>query len=337
MSDAKVSMQDIAARLGVSVKTVSGALHGSGSIRMSDDTRQKIKALAEALGYTPNLVARGMRQGFLPILGIVADGLITQPFATEIMRSFDNAARADGLSVVVTNIGRRGIEASVAELQRLMPQTIAYASMYHQIVPVPEAVRQTIALMVNCRDEAGIIPSLVPAEMQAGQTIVQHLFEQGRSRIAFLNLSGLIAGRKREAGFRAAHAERGVAVREDWILPATLGPLYSDRARSLVRDHITMLFSGPDRPDAILCGNDRVALEVYGALRRVGMRIAEDVGVASFDNQVEIAARLDPPLTTMELPHRAIGRRAGEILSGHRKPAQMVEKIPFRLIERASV
>ncbi|WP_018182826.1 LacI family DNA-binding transcriptional regulator [Kaistia granuli] len=336
MADAKVSMQDIASRLGVSVKTVSGALHG-GSIRMSEETRQKVKALADELGYKPNLVARGMRQGFLPILGIVADGLITQPFATEIMRSFDNAARADGLSVVVTNIGGRGVEASVAELQRLMPQTIAYASMYHQVVAIPEAVRGVISLMVNCRDEAGIIPSLVPAEQRAAETVVEHLFERGRRRIAFLNLPGLVAGRMREEGVRAAHAARGIALHEPWMLSATRGPVYSDRARSLVRDHITELFSSADRPDTILCGNDRVALEVYGALRRAGMRIPEDVAVASFDNQVEIAARLDPPLTTMELPHRAIGRRAGEILSGHRRPAQLVEEIPFRLVERASV
>lgn len=336
MADAKVSMQDIASRLGVSVKTVSGALHG-GSIRMSEETRQKIKALADELGYKPNLVARGMRQGFLPILGIVADGLITQPFATEIMRSFDNAARADGLSVVVTNIGGRTVEASVAELQRLMPRTIAYASMYHQVVSVPESVRGAISLMINCRDEAGIIPSLVPAERAAAETVVEHLFEQGRRKVAFLNLPGLVAGRMREEGFRDAHATRGLAVEANWMLPATRGPVYSDRARSLVRDHVAELFSGAIRPDAILCGNDRVALEVYGALRRVGLRIPEDVAIASFDNQVEIAARLDPPLTTMELPHRAIGRRAGEILSGHRKPAAMVEEIPFRLVERASV
>ncbi|ODT13267.1 MAG: LacI family transcriptional regulator [Kaistia sp. SCN 65-12] len=336
MADAKVSMQDIATRLGVSVKTVSGALHG-GSIRMAEETRQKIKALADELGYKPNLVARGMRQGYLPILGIVADGLITQPFATEIMRSFDNAARADGLSVVVTNIGGRGIEASVAELQRLMPQTIAYASMYHQVVAIPEAVRDAIARMVNCRDEAGVIPSLVPAEHAAAETVVEHLFSRERRRIAFLNLPGLVAGRMREAGFRAAHAARGIAVEESWVRPATRGPLYSDRARSLVRDHVTELFAGPVRPDAILCGNDRVALEVYGAMRHVGLRIPEDVAIASFDNQVEIAARLDPPLTTMELPHRTMGRRAGEILSGHRRPAEMVEEIPFRLVERASV
>ncbi|MCX5578911.1 LacI family DNA-binding transcriptional regulator [Kaistia terrae] len=336
MADAKVSMQDIAGQLGVSVKTVSGALHG-GSIRMSDETRQKIKALADELGYVPNLVARGMRQGFLPILGIVADGLITQPFATEIMRSFDNAARADGLSVVVTNIGGRTVEASVAELQRLMPRTIAYASMYHQVVAIPPSLRGVIALMINCRDEAGVIPSLVPAEQDAAETIVEHLFAHDRRKIAFLNLPGLIAARMREDGFRAAHRAAGIEINEAWLQPATRGPIYVDRARSLVQEHVAALFSGPERPDAILCGNDRVAMEVYGALRRQGLEIPDDVAIASFDNQVEIAARLDPPLTTMELPHRAIGRRAGEILSGHKKPTQMVDEIPFRLVERASV
>lgn len=54
--------------------------------------------------------------------------------------------------------------------------------------------------------------------------------------------------------------------------------------------------------------------EVYAALRRCGATIPDDVAVASFDNQVEIATRLDPPLTTMALPHRAMGRRAAEIL-----------------------
>ena len=91
------------------------------------------------------------------------------------------------------------------------------------------------------------------------------------------------------------------------------------------------------RPDTILCGNDRVALEVYGALRRHGVDIPGDVAVASFDNQAEIARRLDPPLTTMALPHREMGRRAAEILAGTGPAAQPLQKIPFRLIERASV
>ncbi|MCX5478682.1 LacI family DNA-binding transcriptional regulator [Kaistia geumhonensis] len=337
MSRAKVSLQDIAGRLGVSVKTVSGALHGDGSIRMSSDTRQRIRALAEELGYVPNLVARGMRRGVMPIIGIVADGLITQPFATEIMRAFDNSMRADGLSVIVTSTGSgRPVEASIAELQRLMPQAIAYATMYHQVVELPPAARDAVRLMINCRDTEDTIPSLVPAEREAAATITRHLIASGRRRIAFINLPGLLAGELRGAGFRDAHAAAGLAVDESLVRPATRGT-YSGQARSLVFEHVAELFGRADRPDAILCGNDRVALEVYGALRRHDLAIPDDVAVASFDNQVEIAARLDPPLTTMALPHRAMGRRAAEILAGHEAPAEAVEEIPFRFVERASV
>lgn len=338
MTDAKVSLQDIASRLGVSVKTVSGALHGDGSIRMADRTRDRIRALADELGYVPNMVARGMRQGVMPIIGVVADGLITQPFATEILRAFDNSVRTEGLSVVVTSAGgQRTIEAGVAELQRFMPRTIAYAAMYHQVVDLPTAARGAVKLMINCRDAAGVIPSLVPAEHSAAEAIVEHLFDRGRQAIAFLNLPGLLAGTMREDGFRAAHAKRSLAPRDNWIRTATRGPVYSDRARSLVFAHVQEMFAGPVRPDAILCGNDRVALETYNALRRIGARVPEDVAVASFDNQIEIAARLDPPLTTMALPHREIGRRAAEILVGHGRPAKPIEEIPFRLVERASV
>jgi DNA-binding LacI/PurR family transcriptional regulator len=336
MTAAKVSLQQIAGRLGVSAKTVSGALNGDGSIRMAEDTRQRIKALADELGYVPNLVARGMRQGVMPIVGVVANGLVTQPFATEILRVFDNSVSAEGLSVVVTSVGgRRTIDSSVQELQRFMPRAIVYAAMYHQVVDLPSAARAAIRIMINCRDATGEIPSLVPAERAAAETIVYHLFERGRTRIAVLNRPGLLAGELREDGFRAAHASWGIEPNEAWLRPATRGG-YSDRARSLVGAQIEEMFKGSVRPDALLCGNDRVALEAYNALRRMGAKIPDDVAVASFDNQVEIAARLDPPLTTMALPHRAMGRRASEILIGRGSPAGSVEEIPFHLVERAS-
>ena len=67
-----ISLTDIAERAGVSVKTVSGALHG-GSARMSEETRQRIKEIADELGYITNLAARSMRQGWMPLIGVVAN------------------------------------------------------------------------------------------------------------------------------------------------------------------------------------------------------------------------------------------------------------------------
>ncbi|MFT3974134.1 MAG: LacI family DNA-binding transcriptional regulator [Amaricoccus sp.] len=330
-------MRDIAEKLGVSIKTVSGALNGS-AVRMSAETRSRILTLADELGYKPNIVARGMRQGVLPVVGLVAEGLITLPFATEIVRSLDNACRMHGLLVVATNVGAtRSAADGVADAQRFLPTAIVYATSYHRVVTLDETVRQSVRLFLNCSETSGKVPAIVPDEQQAGAEIVAHCFARGRRRIAFLNLPGLVAGTLREAGFRNAHAAHGVAVTEDWLLPATRGARYTEYAVSLVRQHVDALVSALPRPDTILCGNDRVALEVYGALRANGVRIPDDIAVVSFDNQTDIARRLDPPLTTMALPHREIGRRAAEVITGTGPALQPLQRIPFRLIERDSV
>ncbi len=333
----KVHLRDIADKLGVSVKTVSGALSGD-SIRMSEETRKRIKAAAEELGYQPNIVARGMRQGVLPIISLVAEGLITLPFATEIVRSLDNTGRALGLSVMATNVGSaRGIDAGVAEALRFTPKAIAFATMFHREVTLSAEVARSIDLTINCLDAGGQVPAVVPDDVQAAADIVSHCFDKGRRRIAFLNLPGILAGQLREEGFRTAHAARGIPVQDNWLLPATRGAHYTEFAMSLVQPHVAALMAASPRPDTILCGNDRVALEVYGALHRLGIAIPSDVAVASFDNQAEIARRLDPPLTTMALPHRAMGRRAAEILAGITPAEAQIQRIPFRLIERSSL
>ena len=331
----RVSLNQIAEAAGVSAKTVSGALHG-GSAAMSVETRERIRRIAGDLGYVPNLAARAMRQGQLPIIGVIADGLITAPFATGIMRSFDTALRVEGISSVVSNLGAdRDIVGAAAELERFVPRAIAYAAMYHKIVDVP--VGSPIGVMINCRDGAGRVPSLVPAEAEAARALVTFVLGKGRRRLVYLNLPGLLAGTLRAQGFRTAHAAHGLEMRDDQICPATSGRLYRDRARSLVGERIAAFLAAPHPPDAVICGNDRVAFETYNALRRCGRRIPDDVAVASFDNQVDIAARLDPPLTTMALPHRAMGRLAAEILLDKRPPREAVEEIPFRLVERTSV
>lgn len=331
------SLQDIAKRAGVSVKTVSGALHG-GKARMSDETRRRVREIADELGYVTNLAARSIRQGWMPLIGVIADELITSPFATDIMRGLDNATRKADMAVFAINLGGgRDAAAVLEEVRRFRPRAIGYAAMYHKLVTLPADVAEGIGVMINCREAEDRVAALVPDEESAAYEITRHLVDAGRGRIAFINLPGLLAGELREAGYRRALTESDLKIEGRHILPAVRRAVYSDRARSLVRRHVTDLMSGPDRPDAILCGNDRVAMEVYAALRQVGATIPDDVAVASFDNQVDIATRLDPPLTTMALPHRAMGRLAAEILLAETPPAREVRKLPFQLMDRASV
>lgn len=331
------SLNDIAKLAGVSVKTVSGALHG-GAARMSEQTRQKIKEIAESLGYVTNLAARSMKQGYLPLIAVVADELSTSPIGSEIIRGLDNEVRKADMALFVTPLGTgRDLSAVIAEVARFRPWAIAYLAMYHKVVDLPPGVRESIGVLINCRERSDSVVSLVPDEVLAAREITDLLIKSGRRNIAFLNLPGILAGELRQQGFVSSLREHELTVREDWILPAVRHAFYADRAHSLVREHVTQLMSGEQRPDAILCGNDRVAMEVYAALRRLNVDIPKDVAVASFDNQIDIAARLDPPLTTMALPHRAMGRMAGEILLAEPNQRHSSRRLPFQLVERESV
>ncbi|WP_064692785.1 LacI family DNA-binding transcriptional regulator [Rhizobium aegyptiacum] len=331
------SLNDIAARAGVSVKTVSGALHG-GSARMSEETRQRIKEIAEELGYVTNFAARSMRQGWMPLVGLIADDLITSPFATEIIRGLDGAVRSADMAVFAMTLGgHRSVASILDEMRRFRPRAIAYAAMYHKSVDLPREFADSVGVMINCREANDRVTSLVPDETGAAMEITSYLLDAGRRNIAFINLPGLLAGELRELGFRQALDHSGADGAGAAVLPAVSKAIYSDRAHSLVPLHIHDLINSPRPPDAILCGNDRVAMEVYAALRRCGATIPDDVAVASFDNQVEIASRLDPPLTTMALPHRAMGRQAAQILLAEDRVPVGVQKLPFQMVERASV
>ena len=99
----------------------------------------------------------------------------------------------------------------------------------------------------------------------------------------------------------------------------------------------------PERPTALFCFNDRMAMGAYDALRKLGLSIPNDVAVVGFDNQEIIAAQLYPALTTMELPHYQMGQWAiGELLRliAHGEPADappVQHQIACPLIERDSV
>jgi DNA-binding LacI/PurR family transcriptional regulator len=325
--DVTATLQDIARRAGVSAKTASSALN-SGRARMAEATRARIHAVAEELGYVANVSGQGLRAGQLPVLGLVADGLITAPFATGIVRGLDNAARAAGVALLVATRSA-GVAEAINGIARFRPRGIAYAAMFHRVVEVPAGRHP--GLLINCRDPAARLPALVPDEDGAAAAAVAHLLARGRRRIGFLTLPGLLAGTLRERAMRATLAAAGLAPLA--VLPATRAA-YADRAPSLVARHVPALLA--QGADAILCGNDRVAMEAMNALRRAGARVPDDVAVMGFDNQAEIAARLDPPLTTMALPFRAMGRLAADILLQGAPAPDGPRALPFALIERAS-
>ncbi|MBB4232682.1 DNA-binding LacI/PurR family transcriptional regulator [Rhizobium mongolense] len=130
----------------------------------------------------------------MPLIGVVADELITSPFATEIIRGLDGAARTSELAVfAMTLSGRRDVASVIEEVRRFRPRAIAFAAMYHKVVALPEEFVGTVGVMINCRAANDRVTSLVPDETGAAYEITSYLIDAGRRNIVFINLPGLLA------------------------------------------------------------------------------------------------------------------------------------------------
>jgi LacI family transcriptional regulator len=173
----------------------------------------------------------------------------------------------------------------------------------------------------------------VPDEFQGGHDATEHLLRKGHRRIGFINEIGpLPAMFGRLEGYKQALATYGVPYDPEIIRTGTVVAAEGYR-------YAHELLQLSERPTALFCYNDSMAMGAYDAIRELGLRIPDDVAIVGFDNHELIAAQLRPGLTTMELPHYEMGQWAVNYLLSTRSEAQHVpvqHKIPCRLVERAS-
>ncbi|MEZ4657163.1 MAG: substrate-binding domain-containing protein [Caldilineaceae bacterium] len=164
------------------------------------------------------------------------------------------------------------------------------------------------------------------------------LLTNGHRRIGLINdVQPVPAMIGRQAGYQQALAEYGVAFDETLVTRQSSDPPGGHKG-------LKALMTNPEPPTAVFCFNDRMAMGVYRGAREMGLRIPADLSVVGFDNQELIAPYLDPPLTTMELPHYEMGQWAmAHLLELIQNPAAQSEPHPVQhlcecpLIERASI
>ena len=188
---------------------------------------------------------------------------------------------------------------------------------------LPQTPADTPLVLANCFDDRGT-PAILPDDRRWQADLVRRLIQAGHRRIGFLTLRRTMpAGQLRPLGYRDALAEAGLAYD-----PALLAHVDFDEPETgpqLLWDTIDRMLRLPQPPTVICCGNDSMAMAVYGILRSMGLKMPEEIGVAGFDNYRVIAETLYPPLTTVELPYNAMGARAGATSDGRdfrRKPGK---------------
>ncbi|ASK27527.1 LacI family DNA-binding transcriptional regulator [Neisseria chenwenguii] len=312
------TIYDVAARAGVSPKTVSRVINGDAPV--SEATRAKVETAIAALGYIPSLAARNMRSHRSGLVGLIT-GAISRTGDNGVhglpdmflIKGIQQQVRAGGKTLMIADSDSRAehIGPLIRTFMEHRVEGILYVAEYHCEIVLPEMVNVCPIVLVNCFDAAGT-PSVIPDDGQGQYDLVREIARHGHRRIAYLSLQpGIEATRLRIAGYRRALEDANIGFDKDLVQTGypdarnDSGPLLS----AVVR-----LLSLPQPPTVICCGNDEMAVRVYGILRTRGVRVPEQMSVAGYDNHSAIAETLFPPLTSTELPYLSMGALAADML-----------------------
>jgi len=323
-----VLMHDVAIRAGVSKTTVSHVLNNLPGKRIGPETRARVRAASAELGYIPNEVARSLRTQRTQTLAVISDEVLTTPFAVDMIRGAQAAASQLGWLLVLVNTGvDRTFEAAEIEaLNRRRVDGFVYMRMFHHHrVELPAGLERSPAVLINGTCSDPTVPSIAPDEFTGGLTATRELVRHGHTRIAFVNTADDIpAAHGRLAGFRAALQEAGFTYRPDYVVQASSDSRGGFRAAD-------WLLQLTDPPSAIFAFSDRIAMGVYHAAARQGLRIPEELSVIGFDNQHSVADDAFPGLSTMALPHYEMGSWGVQVL------VRQIQEQAFGLVDHVAL
>jgi LacI family transcriptional regulator len=330
-------MKDVARLAGVSQTTVSYVLNGTGNVdNIPSNTKSRIFAAVEELGYRPNVLAQGLRSNRSHTLGFITDEIATTPFSGNIIKGAQDAAWEHGKVLLVVNTNRQSSleEAAVDTLLQRQVDAILFATEAHREVVPPANLKDVSTVLIDCFAQDRSLPSVVPDEVAGALTATELLLKKGHRRIALIDGEpGLPPTVGRAEGYIQALAAHGIAVDESLI---RFGDWWQEDGYRSARELLRL----PDRPTAIFCAADRLAMGAYDAVKELGMHIPDDVAIVGFDNQEVIAAHLRPRLTTMAIPYYEMGKWAVEYLIKHEDEEDTVEPehamLHCPLIERES-
>ncbi|MCQ4211802.1 LacI family DNA-binding transcriptional regulator [Streptomyces longispororuber] len=330
-----VGIKDVARVAGVSVGTVSNVLNQPH--RVSEATRHHVRQVIARLGYVRSEYARQLRAGHSRIMALLVLDM-GNPFFVDIARGAERAARDAGLGVMVCNSAQNPAEE--AEYLSLFAEQRVRGALITPADPSGATLRDFrrhgIPYVVVDRvagDEEGC--SVAVDDVSGGALAIRHLLTGGHRALAFV--SGpphLRQVQDRREGALKALAEAG--------LPATLlRELPTERLDVAAgRDAGARLLGLADRPTAVFCANDLLALGVLQALYTAGIRVPDDMSIVGYDD-IEFAAAATVPLTSVRQPALTLGTIAADLLlqeTGERASAHRHQHVVLRpeLVVRGS-
>jgi LacI family transcriptional regulator, galactose operon repressor len=326
-----VTIADVAALAGVSIGTVSKALNGRGQLR--PQTRDRVLAASEQLGFRPSPLARGLLTGRSYAVGLITTDSFGR-FTIPVMLGAEDALGQGQMSVLLCD-GRgdpiREQHYVRTLLSRRVDGIIVTGRRIDPRPPIASWLPVPVVYVMTQSDNPDEV-SFIPDDSQGGQLAVRHLVTSGRRRIAHVTgPQRFLAARLRAAAAQEVLAGAGLPLAAGQVHYGEWGEEWGRQAAH------TVLHNEPGA-DAIFCGSDQIARGVADALREAGCRVPDDIALVGYDNWELFAATNRPPLTTVDMCLRDLGQLAARTLlagiDGQR--ARGVHRLPCRLMIRES-
>jgi LacI family transcriptional regulator len=306
----RLTLSMLADRLGISTATVSLALRDSPLV--AEETRKRVRALAEELGYIYNRSAASLRTSRTNIVGLVVHDILN-PYFAELVSALETELRAAGKIVLLCNH-----HDDVTQQRDFLETLLQYSADGVVLCPsfgskpsdIERLVKAGLPTVLVARDVAGVegVPVIRGDDRGGIKSATEHLIGEGHRRIAFVGgRTGSAAGTERLAGYREAL--------EAAKIPFDAGLVVTDLVTRVDGRRAAQAVLGMEpRPTAVVCFNDLLALGIMTELRRAGLEPGRDLAITGYDD-IDEAAEWAPALTSVWNGQQEVGRRAARALS----------------------
>lgn len=322
----RIRIYDVARVAGVSVATASKALNDTG--RMTEVTRTRVKQTAAALGFRPNAMARALTQQRSFTVGLLTNDTYGR-FTLPVMAGINEALVDQGVSVFLCGIEDDAALGKIhvdAMLDKQVDGIIATGKRIDRRLPVDLSGLPVPVVYAFTQGPADAV-TLVSDDDQGAREATDWLLSLGRRRLVHVTGPASFASVAVRAGAFSTAAGPDAAV------------LHGAWSEAWGHEAVGRLWSDGTPPDGIFCGNDQIARGVVDALRERGVNVPAEVSVIGFDNWEIVSAATRPPLTTVDMNLKELGREAGRLILelAEGKPVEPgIRTLPCKLVVRQS-